>query len=127
MMEWTLILLIAISAVLLIVSIISNRNTDKQKHKEIDMVHVSVMKDINNVHEQIRNLELDIEVVTREVGIQLTPEEIIFKREVLDLYKRKYSIETIAEKMKVTETEINQLLTPYLAAKDERSKLAHEI
>jgi LAS superfamily LD-carboxypeptidase LdcB len=127
MMEWTLILLIAISAVLLIVSIISNRNTDKQKHKEIDLVHVSVMKDINNVHEQIRNLELDIEVVTREAGIQLTPEEIIFKREALDLYKRKYSIETIAEKMKVSETEINQLLTPYLAAKDERSKLAHEI
>lgn len=127
MMEWTLILLIAISAVLLIVSIISNRNTEKQKHKEIDMVHVSVMKDINSVHEQIRNLELDIEVVTREAGIQLTPEEIIFKREVLDLYKRKYSIETIAEKMKATETEINQLLTPYLAAKDERSKLANEI
>lgn len=127
MMEWTLILLIAISAVLLIVSIISNRNTEKQKHKEIDLVHVSVMKDINSVHEQIRNLELDIEVVTKEAGIQLTPEEIIFKREVLDLYKRKYSIETIAEKMKATEAEINQFLTPYLAAKDERSKLAHEI
>jgi LAS superfamily LD-carboxypeptidase LdcB len=127
MMEWTLILLIAISAVLLIVSIISNRNVEKQKHKEIDLVHVSVMKDINNVHEQIRNLELDIEVVTKEAGVQLTPEEIIFKREVLDLYKRKYSIETIAQKKQVSESEINQFLAPYLAAKDERSKIANEI
>lgn len=127
MMEWTLILLIAISAVLLFVSIMSNRKVEKQKQKEIDMVHVAVMKDINNVHEQIRNLELDIEVVTKEAGVQLTPEEIIFKREVLDLYKRKYSIETIAQKKQVSESEIQQLLTPYLAAKDERSKLAHEI
>lgn len=126
-MEWTLILLIAISAVLLFVSIMSNRKVEKQKQKEIDMVHVAVMKDINNVHEQIRNLELDIEVVTKEAGVQLTPEEIIFKREVLDLYKRKYSIETIAQKKQVSESEIQQLLTPYLAAKDERSKLAHEI
>jgi len=127
MMEWTLIVLIAISAVLLIVSIISNRNAEKQKHKEIDLVHVAVMKDINNVNEQIRNLELDIEVVTKEAGIQLTPEEMTFKREVLDLYKRKYSIETIAQKTQVSESEIRQFLTPFLSAKDERSKIAHEI
>ena len=91
------------------------------------MVHVAVMKDINNVNEQIRNLELDIEVVTKEAGVHLTSEEMIFKREVLDLYKRKYSIETIAEKKQVSVMEINQLLAPYLAAKDGRSKLAHEI
>lgn len=127
MMGWTLILLIGISAVLLIVSNISNRKAEKQKHKEIDMVHVSVMKDINNVHELIRNMELDIEIVTKEAGIKLSSEEMIFKRGVLDLYKRKYSIETIAEKMQVTESEINQFLAPYLAAKDGRSKIAHEI
>lgn len=127
MMGWTLILLIALSAVLLIVSNISNRKAEKQKHKEIDMVHVSVMKDINNVQDLIRKMELDIEIVTREAGIQLSSEEMIFKREVLDLYKRKYSIETIAEKMQVTVTEINQLIAPYLAAKDGRSKIAHEI
>lgn len=127
MMGWTLILLIGISAVLLIVSITSNRNAEKQKHKEIDMVHVSVMKDINYVNDLIRNMELDLEIVTKEAGIQLSSEEMIFKRQVLDLYKRKYSIETIAEKMQVTVTEINQLLAPFLAAKDERSKIAHEI
>ncbi|MFB5197657.1 hypothetical protein ACE198_22575 [Neobacillus sp. KR4-4] len=127
MMEWTIILLIAISAVLLIVSMASNRKVEKQKQKEIDLVHVAVMKDINNVQEQIRSLELDIEVVTKEAGIHLTPEEVIFKREVLDLYKRKYSIETIAQKKQVSESEIQQFLAPYLAAKDERSKLAHEI
>ena len=94
-MEWTLIALIGISALLLIVSIAMNRKAEKQKHKEIDLVHVAVMKDIKDVHEQIRNIELDIEIVTKEAGIQLSPEEINLKREVLDLYKRKYSIQSI--------------------------------
>jgi hypothetical protein len=124
-MEWTLIALIGISALLLIVSIAINRKAEKQKHKEIDLVHVAVMKDIKDVHEQIRNIELDIEIVTKEAGIQLSPEEINLKREVLDLYKRKYSIQTIAEKKQVSETEVNELLAPYLTLRDERSKMAH--
>lgn len=124
-MEWTLIALIGISALLLIVSIAMNRKVEKQKQKEIDLVHVAVMKDIKDVHEQIRNIELDIEIVTKEAGIQLSPEEINLKREVLDLYKRKYSIQSIAEKKQVSETEVNQLLAPYLTLRDERSKMAH--
>jgi hypothetical protein len=124
-MEWTLIALIGISALLLIVSIAMNRKAEKQKHKEIDLVHVAFMKDIKDVHEQIRNIELDIEIVTKEAGIQLSPEEINLKREVLDLYKRKYSIQTIAEKKQVSETEVNELLAPYLTLRDERSKMAH--
>lgn len=124
-MEWTLIGLIGISALLLIVSISMNRKVEKQKQKEIDLVHVAVMKDIKDVHEQIRNIELDIEIVTKEAGIQLSPEEINLKREVLDLYKRKYSIQSIAEKKQVSETEVNQLLAPYLTLRDERSKMAH--
>jgi hypothetical protein len=124
-MEWTLIGLIGISALLLIVSIAMNRKAEKQKHKEIDLVHVAVMKDIKDVYEQIRNIELDIEIVTKEAGIQLSPEEINLKREVLDLYKRKYSIQTIAEKKQVSETEVNELLAPYLTLRDERSKMAH--
>jgi hypothetical protein len=124
-MEWTLICLIGISALLLIVSISMNRKVEKQKQKEIDLVHVAVMKDIKDVHEQIRNIELDIEIVTKEAGIQLSPEEINLKREVLDLYKRKYSIQSIAEKKQVSETEVNQLLAPYLTLRDERSKMAH--
>src|SRR5687767_9579897 len=124
-MEWTLIALIGISALLLIVSIAMNRKVEKQKQKEIDLVHVAVMKDIKDVHEQIRNIELDIEIVTKEAGILLSPEEINLKREVLDLYKRKYSIQSIAEKKQVSETEVNQLLAPYLTLRDERSKMAH--
>lgn len=124
-MEWTLIGLIGISALLLFVSIAMNRKAEKQKQKEIDLVHVAVMKDIKDVHEQIRNIELDIEIVTKEAGIQLSPEEINLKREVLDLYKRKYSIQTIAEKKQVSEREVNELLAPYLTLRDERSKMAH--
>jgi hypothetical protein len=125
-MESTLIILFVGSALLLILSIILNRKASKQEHKEIDMVHMSLMKEINQVQESIRNNELDLEIFLKEAEFQLSSEEIIFKREVLDLYKRKYSIESIAEKKQATETEIVQLLAPYLSTKDERSEVVYE-
>jgi hypothetical protein len=125
-MERTLIILFGVAILLLIMSILLNRKASKQEHKEIDMVHMSLMKEINDVHESIRNIEIDIEIITKEAEIQLSSEEIIFKREVLDLYKRKYSIEGIAEKKQATETEINQTLAPYLTTKDERREVTHE-
>jgi hypothetical protein len=125
-MESTLIILFVGSALLLIVSIILNFKASKQEHKQIDMVHMSLMKEINHVQALIRNNELDLEIFLKEAEINLSSEEIIFKREVLDLYKRKYSIESIAEKKQATETEINQHLAPYLTPVDERRDVAYE-
>lgn len=48
-------------------------------------------------------------------------------REVLDLHKRGYSFESIALKTKQTENEIENLLTPYIKTKNERSKVANDI
>lgn len=126
-MQLTLAVLFVISAVLLFVSIGKTVQASNAERKEIDLVHMSLMNEINAIHESLRNLELDIEIVTKEAGIQLPAKEKLFMREVLDLYNRKYSVASIAEKKQVSESEIEQLLEPYMTSKDERRKVAHEI
>ncbi|MEH7013090.1 hypothetical protein V7087_20125 [Neobacillus niacini] len=124
-MEWTLFGLFLLSALLLVFSILKTYRDSKVEKKQIDLVHVSMMKEINSIQDSIRDIELDIEVVIKEAGIQLSADEKLFMREVIDLYRRNYSIESIAEKKEVSETEIEQLLTPYLKMKDEGGLVAN--
>jgi hypothetical protein len=124
-MEWTLFGLFLLSALLLGFSLVKSYRDSKVEKKQIDLVHVSMMKEINSIQDSIRDIELDIEVVINEAGIQLSPEQKLFMREVIDLYRRNYSIESIAEKKEVPETEIEQLLTPYLKIKDEGGLVAN--
>ncbi|WP_244440881.1 hypothetical protein [Neobacillus jeddahensis] len=126
MMEWTLAGLFGISALLLIYSIYTSSRTAKVEHNQIDLIHISTMKEINSIQDSIRNIEIDLDVVTREAGLQLSPEDRIFKREVIDLFKRNYSIASIAEMKAVTESEIEQLLAPYQSTKEEGRKVANE-
>ena len=124
-MEWTLFGLLLLSALLLAFSIIKSYRDSKAEKKQIDLVHVSMMKEINSIQDSIRDIELDIEVVIKEAGIQLSADEKLFMREVIDLYRRNYSIESIAEKKEVSQNKIEQLLTPYLKLKDEGGLVAH--
>jgi hypothetical protein len=124
-MEWTLFGLFLLSALLLGFSLFKSYRDSKVEKKQIDLVHVSIMKEINSIQDSIRDIELDIEVVIKESGIQLSADEKLFMREVIDLYRRNYSIESIAEKKEVPETEIEQLLTPYLKVKDEGGLVAN--
>jgi hypothetical protein len=124
-MEWTLFGLFLISAILLGFSLVKSYRDSKVEKKQIDLVHVSMMKEINSIQDSIRDIELDIEVVIKESGIQLSADEKLFMREVIDLYRRNYSIESIAEKKEVPEIEIEQLLTPYLKVKDEGGLVAN--
>ncbi|MCM3023407.1 hypothetical protein [Heyndrickxia ginsengihumi] len=126
-MEWTLAILFVVSALLFIISMSKSGRASKEKQNEIDMIHMAVMNEINDVKETIRDIELDIEIVSKEAGVQISSEEKLFLREILDLYKRNYSIESIADKKQVSASEIKQLLTPYLTSKDERRKVADEI
>lgn len=126
LMEWTLAGLFGISTLLLIFSILKSTHASKVEHNQMNMIHISTMKEINTIQESIQNIELDIEVVMKEAGIQLSSEKKLFMREVLDLYKRNYSIESIAEKKQVTESEIEQMLAPYQQLKDEGRKVANE-
>jgi hypothetical protein len=124
-MEWTLLGLFLLSALLLGFSLFKSYRDSKVEKKQIDLVHVSIMKEINSIQDSIRDIELDIEVVIKEAGIQLSAEEKLFMREVIDLYRRNYSIESIAEKKEVPETKIEQLLAPYLKIKDEGGLVAN--
>jgi hypothetical protein len=126
LMEWTLAGLFAVSTLLLVISIVKTNQTAKVNHNEVDMVHISMMKEINTIQDSIRDLELDMEVVMKEAGIKLSPEEKLFMREVIDLYRRNYSIENIAEQKQVPVSEIEQLLAPYQKLKDEGRKVANE-
>ncbi|RST73138.1 hypothetical protein D4T97_014175 [Siminovitchia acidinfaciens] len=126
-MEWTLGGLFAASALLLIISGVKGRKASKEEQKEIDMIHISTMNEIKDIRESIRNLELDMDIVIKESGLQLSSQERTFMREVLDLYNRKYSIENIAAQKHVSEDEIRQIIAPYIAGKNERRKVAHEI
>jgi hypothetical protein len=126
LMEWTLAVLFAVSTLLLVISIVKTNQTAKVNHNQVDMVHISMMKEINTIQDSIRDLELDMEVVMKEAGIQLSPEEKLFMREVIDLYRRNYSIENIAKQKQVPVSEIEQLLAPYQKLKDEGRAVANE-
>jgi len=124
-MEWTLTGLFLLSAILLIISIFQSKHAAKETKNQIDIVHISNLKELQGIQESIRNMELDMEVIAKESGIQLSAEEAVFMREILDLYKRNYSYSSIAELKEVPESEIKRLLMPYQKAKDERRKVAN--
>ena len=123
-MVWTLVILFAVSVVLLIMSIFKTRNRAKEEQQELETVHLALMDEINHLKDGIQTLELEMEILEKEAGIQLSAFDKQFRLEVLDLYKRNYSIESIAEKKQVTQAEIEEILAPFMAAKNERSKVA---
>ncbi|TWE01770.1 hypothetical protein FB550_105138 [Neobacillus bataviensis] len=125
MMVWTLAGLFGISVILLVISIYRTSQSSKAEHKQIDLIHISTMKEINAIQDAIRNIELDIEVVMREAGVQLTSEDKVFMREVLDLANRNYSTESIADMKQVSVEKIEQMLAPYRTLKEGR-KVANE-
>ncbi|MEM5593058.1 hypothetical protein AAHH67_17025 [Niallia circulans] len=95
-MEWTLAILFIAAAILLITSVIKAKQTSKSEQREIDVIHLSVMEEIAQLQKQIRHLELDIEILEKQTGVQLASKDRMVLREVLDLHRRKYSVETIA-------------------------------
>jgi hypothetical protein len=121
MMEWVLAILFGTAALLLILSFFKTRQSSKAEIQKIDMIHMSVMEEIDKLQLQMRNMELDGEITAQELGIQvsLTKERLLL-RELLDLYKRGYSIESMAVKKQLNHNEIEQLLAPFLSSKDER-------
>ena len=126
MMLWTLAGLFGISIILLVISISRTSQKSKSQHKQIDLIHIETMKEINALQESIRNIELDLEVIMKEAGVQLSSEEKVFMREVLDLANRNYSTESIADMKQVSIEKIEQVLAPYRTIKEGR-KVANEI
>lgn len=125
-MEWTLAGLFMVSILLLVFSTLKSVQAAKEERKAIEMVNISVKKEIYEVKDSIRDLGLQMEVLSNEAGIQLSSDEMNFVLEVLDLYKRNYSFKSIAEEKQVPESEILRVLAPYRTSKDGRRKVVNE-
>ena len=123
-MELALVFLFGIAVVLLILSFVKSKQAAKAKQREIDTVYVSLMEEINKLQTHIRNVELDEEITAQVAGI--SAEERSLLREILDLYKRGYSMEGIAANVNLSENEVKRLLAPYMKPKAERRKVAND-
>ncbi len=125
-MGLALTILFGIAMLLLIFSFVRMKQLAKKEKKEIDLVSIQLMEEINRLGNQVRNLELDAEIFAKEVGIQTTSSsKRVVIREVLDMYKRGYSLEGISAQKDLSINEIQQLLSPYVAL-DGRRKVANE-
>lgn len=127
MMEWALAILFGAAVLLLILSVFKMRQSSKVEQQEIEQVSISLMEEVYQLQKQIRNIELDAEITAQEAGIKAgSSKRRLLLREVLDLHKRGYSFEGIAAEKKLTENEVELLLTPYIEVKGERRQVAND-
>ncbi|AZV44030.1 hypothetical protein [Peribacillus asahii] len=126
MMEWALAILFGAAVILFILSFIK---TDSPKvEDQLEQLSLTFGGEVNQLQEKIRTLEIDAEITAQEAGIlAASSEQRILLREVLDLHKRGYSVESIAMKTGQTINEIERLIAPYVKTKQERGKVANDI
>ena len=128
LMEWAIALLFAAAVVLLILSFSKNNQQSKSFEKQLEETTFTYMEEINKLQEQIRNMELDSEIIAVQAGfVNGSGQQRILYREILDLYKRGYSAESIALKKQLSVDEIEQLLSPFKQLSNEGSNVAHDI
>lgn len=126
MMEWALVILFGAAVLLFILSFIKKDSV--KVDSQLEQIASTFGDEMNVLQEKIRNIEIDAEITVQEAGIlAMSSEKRSLLREVLDLHKRGYSFESIALKTKQTENEIENLLTPYIKTKNERSIVANDI
>lgn len=123
-MEWALSILFGAAVLLLVWSFVKARKATQIEKSEIEQFSISVMEEMQQVQQQMRNLELDQEIIAQEAGLKPGAEQRELLRVVIDLYRRGYSIEGIAAETKRTESETKLMLAPYMERKSERRKVA---
>jgi Holliday junction resolvasome RuvABC ATP-dependent DNA helicase subunit len=122
-MVWALSALFIVAALLFLYSYYSSKRAQKAEQREIDTVYISMMEEVNKLQSKIRNLELESEINAQRAG--MTKEDLHLLREILDLYKRNYTLEGIATKFQLEKQEVEQLIAPYMT-KNEGRKVANE-
>lgn len=123
MMEWTLALLFGAAVILLILSFVKSKQSSKGVEEQIDQFTISFLKELNQLQQKVQNVEIDTEIIAQKTGAS---KQRLVLREVIDLHRRGYSLESIAEKSQLNEDEIKRLLAPYIKSKDERSEVTYE-
>ncbi|WP_253275474.1 hypothetical protein [Rossellomorea aquimaris] len=125
MMGWAIAILFGTAVVLLILSFIKTTQTNSQLEQQIEHVSISVLNEVHELEKQLRNIQLDAEITAQQAGVApAASEERTLLREMLDLYKRGYSIESIAGKTKLNPNEVEHLLAPFMSQKAERGLVA---
>ncbi len=124
MIEWAIVLMFVTAALLFILSFSKNRQLAKEEQQNMNAMEFTVMEEITKLQSQINNIEIDGEIMAHEMG--LSSNERLLLRELLDLYKRGFTMEIIAAKKQIDQNEIEQLLAPYIPSANERSKVANE-
>ncbi len=126
MMELALAILFGVAIILLILSLFKRDQSGKTE-QQIEQFSISFMEEIHQLQNQIRNIELDAEIAAQEPSLQpRSAKQKLLLREVLDLYRRGYSIEGIAAKTELSKDEIEGLLAPYMETRNERRKVAND-
>jgi hypothetical protein len=121
-MGWMLGILFGAAIVLLVLSFVQTKQSAAKLEQHIDQVSFSLMNEVNQLQQQIRNVEFDTEIIVHETGILAgSPEHRTMLKEMLDLNKRGYSFESIASEKQLTIQEVENFLSPYIKTKDERS------
>ncbi|MCM3706956.1 MULTISPECIES: hypothetical protein [Cytobacillus] len=124
-MGWVIAILFGSAVVLLILSFLKTAQSKSNIEQQIDQVTFTLKNEIHELQQQIRNIELDAEITAKQSGAMSgSSEERLLLREVLDMHKRGYSNESIAVKKQLTPNEVDLMLLPYSANKDERSMVA---
>ncbi|MGE8078798.1 hypothetical protein [Peribacillus loiseleuriae] len=123
MMEWTLALLFGVAVVLLILSFIKSKQLKQEKEQQMEQFTISFLKELNQLQQKIQDVEIDTEIIAQKTGLS---KQRLLLREVIDLHRRGYSLESITAKSQMTEDEIKRLLAPYIKSKVERSDVTNE-
>ncbi|MFB5281847.1 hypothetical protein [Peribacillus sp. Hz7] len=126
MMAWALAILFGAAVILFILSFIKTDSPKVEDH--LEKISLTFGEEVNQLQEKIRTLEIDAEITAQEAGIMAaSSEQRILLREVLDLHKRGYSVESIAMKTGQNTNEIERLIAPYVKTKQERGSVANDI
>ncbi|MGG3914798.1 hypothetical protein [Rossellomorea vietnamensis] len=124
-MGWAIAILFGSAVVLLIFSFIKTTQTNSKLEQQIEHVSISVLNEVHELEKQLRNIQLDAEITAQQAGAApAVSEERELLREMLDLYKRGYSVESIAGKTKLKTNEVERMLAPFMAQKAERGLVA---
>ncbi|MGF2615208.1 hypothetical protein ACQUWN_06380 [Rossellomorea aquimaris] len=125
MMGWTLAILFGSAVVLLSLSFIKTAQSKSSLEQQIEHSSISLMNEVHELQKQIRNIELDAEITAKQSGaMEASAKERLLLRDILDMHKRGYSIESISSKAGIKSHEVEMMLAPYTARKMERSMAA---
>jgi predicted PurR-regulated permease PerM len=120
-MLWTIAILFVAAILLLIISFVKTSQSAKTVENQIDSVSFAFKDEIYKLQQQIKNVELDAEITAQEAGVSTTSSDRNLLKEFLSLYKRGYSVDSIAEKTQQPRDDVQRLLAPYIKTKDEGS------